>query len=553
MNWTYSADLKYARMVCDKVGLGLKIGEEHTTPSTDGKYMYLPPLDPMWSKSSPEYRDWWYSLLHESFHNIHSSDFDLIKDKKVNMKSFLGMVLNISMDYKIETCNRGAFAGRDSLVHQARYAFAKEKIYAHIGKIPAGDELRAICDAIWVMDSIARIPWIPEYKHDNIPGLLAPESEKPFEALLSHPTLLKDYQNQKTSEDTWDVVMLILKVTGVDPSDPKCNPPPLPKDEEEAKAEGMGWQKFSEIAVHDHSESNRDAGMHIEFDEIPSAGGWVPLPIKECDFDGPYREPVSDRQLAADFDTMFSQVHLSKKIRRELQSMARTRTVVNQRRGRVHGKALVKTSTDANAKVMKKKDVRFSPKSTAVMVLQDWSGSMGFRKYKAASVASHELGRVLHALQVPFAIHGFSTIGGQSNFIFNMKKFSETFNTEKYRDRCIGASHHMHSNADGDCLLWAAEKLMARKADRRIMFVLSDGSPAATDLHGNRHDGLMHFTQNVVKGMENKGAVEVYGIGIMDDNVRQIYNQCCVIAKPEELEGKLLNVLRNKILAGMMS
>ena len=102
MNYTYTADIKYARLVCDRCGLGLKIDELNTQPRTDGSYIYLPPLDPLWEKSSREYKDWWFSLLHESFHNIHASDFDLIQEKKIDMQSFVGNVLNIVMDFKIE-------------------------------------------------------------------------------------------------------------------------------------------------------------------------------------------------------------------------------------------------------------------------------------------------------------------------------------------------------------------------------------------------------------------------------------------------------------------
>jgi len=549
MNLTYTADIKYARMVSDKCGLGLKIDAVNTQPRTDGRYIYLPPLDPLWSKSSPEYRDWWFSLLHESFHNIHSSDFDLIKDKKIDMRSFVGSVLNIVMDFKIETCNRGEFAGRDSLVHQARYAFAADKIYRHLGKSPPGDTLKPMLEAIWVLDALCRIPWIPEYKADDLAGRLSPDGLGHLETLLSSSTLFANYQGQKTSEDTYNVQQEILTLLEIDQDDPANNKSPEPVEVED-DPEGMGWTKFSAIVASDHGDSNREAGVHIEYD-VTQDSDWVPMELEEKDLDKPFPEPVRDRALAAQFDDLFSQVHLSKKIRRELQSMARTRIVTQKRRGRVHKRALYKTAADSNAKVFKQRDVRFSPKSTAVMLLQDWSGSMGHTKFKNACVATHELGRVLQALQVPFGIYGFSTLSMVRNLLFKMKSFSETFRTDVYRDRCVNASHHMHSNADGDYILWAAEQLMKQKATRKILFVLSDGSPAAHDCHGSNN--AMGFTQKVVKKIEAMGLIEIYAIGIMDRNVDLIYKHRCSIDRSDELESKLLSVLRNKILAGMTS
>ncbi len=57
MNLTYSADIKYARLVCDRSGLGLNINADNKVPHTDGSFIYLPPLNPMWSKNSKEYKN----------------------------------------------------------------------------------------------------------------------------------------------------------------------------------------------------------------------------------------------------------------------------------------------------------------------------------------------------------------------------------------------------------------------------------------------------------------------------------------------------------------
>ena len=187
MNYNYSADMKYAKIVANKANLSLQIDRHNQQPRTDGKAIYLPPLDPTWDVSSIEYKDWWYSLLHECFHNLHPEDFEMLKDKEINTNSFLGTLLNLALDYKIETVNRGDFVGRDHLVHEARYAFAADKIYGNFAKYdPAKDPegLQARLEAVWVMDALCRIPWIPEYAKDDLPGLLSPQSSEWYVKLL---------------------------------------------------------------------------------------------------------------------------------------------------------------------------------------------------------------------------------------------------------------------------------------------------------------------------------------------------------------------------------
>ena len=78
--------------------------------------------------------------------------------------------------------------------------------------------------------------------------------------------------------------------------------------------------------------------------------------------------------------------------------------------------------------------------------------------------------------------------------------------------------------------------------------MLSDGSPAASDSHGNR--GIMQWTQQVARDLEKMG-IEVYAIGIEDRNVDKIYKHRATIANAMELEPTLLGVMRNKLIAGM--
>ncbi|NIH79719.1 cobaltochelatase CobT-related protein [Amycolatopsis viridis] len=68
---------------------------------------------------------------------------------------------------------------------------------------------------------------------------------------------------------------------------------------------------------------------------------------------------------------------------------------------------------------------------------------------------------------------------------------------------------------DGEALAWAAARARACEARRRLVCVLSDGSPmdGATALANDRHY-LDHHLMQVAGELERAGEVEVYGLGV---------------------------------------
>lgn len=587
MIYNYNSDLKYARVVADSAGLTLRVKQgEH--PRTDGKTIFLPPIDPLWDKDSIEYQQWWYYLLHECFHNRHPEDFVLLREKKIDTQSFLGMIMNIVIDFKIETINRGEYDGRDMLVHKARYRFAADRIYREFGKGNPLDVMRASAEAVWALDAHCRTPWIPEYKSDNISGLLGPEARSRLGKLLSEPGLVDRYSGQKTAEDSYNLAIEILKVLGMDPNDPevKGNTGEDQKGEGQQgesdqgnqqgdgqqgegqqgqsqgkgeqgggkgknPAQGHGWVEFSKM-MDQHSPDQRTGrsltSLTIKYDKMPHVD-WTPMPIEET----VYSRNVPPNFLA-ELKEAVANVSLSKRIRRELQSLMTDRWQGNKKRGKLHSKVLTRAVTADSARVFKQKHRRFTPKNTNAVVLTDFSGSMGGTTFKDtrifhAAVATHELSRVLQACQVPHGVWGFTTRSRYNNLVYPLKKFEERFESDEYLARALSSMQGMKSNADGDFLLWAVNKLLRRKADRRILFVLSDGQPAARDHQGS--NGIPVFTRKVVQHAESLG-IEVYAIGIETDTVSKFYKNHVIIKDASQLEGVLLNLLREKLIGGMV-
>lgn len=68
---------------------------------------------------------------------------------------------------------------------------------------------------------------------------------------------------------------------------------------------------------------------------------------------------------------------------------------------------------------------------------------------------------------------------------------------------------------DGEAVEWAAQRLVARRDGRRLLLVISDGSPTdgATALANDAHY-LDHHLSDVVARLQARGEVEVYGVGV---------------------------------------
>ena len=98
---------------------------------------------------------------------------------------------------------------------------------------------------------------------------------------------------------------------------------------------------------------------------------------------------------------------------------------------------------------------------------------------------------------------------------------------------------------DGEAVDWACARLERRSEARRILIVVSDGSPmdAATNLANDPHY-LDHHLREVVDRRERQGKVEICGVGVGLD-LRPYYRHSQVI----DLAGALGNEVFNQVAA----
>ena len=217
----------------------------------------------------------------------------------------------------------------------------------------------------------------------------------------------------------------------------------------------------------------------------------------------------------------------------------------------------------------REKDLEF--KDTIVSLLIDNSGSMRGRPITIAAICADILSRTLERCSVKVEILGFTTKnwkGGQSREDWNKKgkiKNPGRLNDLRHIIYKSGDIHWRQSknniglmlkegilkeNIDGEAILWAYNRLIKRKEERKILMVISDGAPVDdSTLSVNSGDFLEKHLKKIVKYIESKSNIEILAIGIGHD-VSRYYKKAIKITDVQELGdvmiGQLSGLFDNK-------
>ena len=105
------------------------------------------------------------------------------------------------------------------------------------------------------------------------------------------------------------------------------------------------------------------------------------------------------------------------------------------------------------------------------------------------------------------------------------------------------ARRPLKENIDGEALIWAHNRLLARGEQRRIMMVISDGAPVDdSTLSVNAGNYLEKHLRNVIEDIETQSPVELIAIGIGHD-VTRYYRRAVTIVDAEQLGGAMTDKL----------
>ncbi|QAY77081.1 cobaltochelatase subunit CobT [Sphingosinicella sp. BN140058] len=203
-------------------------------------------------------------------------------------------------------------------------------------------------------------------------------------------------------------------------------------------------------------------------------------------------------------------------------------------------------------------------RDTIVTLLIDNSGSMRGRPISIAAISADILARTLERCGVKVEILGFTTRawkGGQAreqwlsagrpanpgrlNDLRHIvyKQADEPWRRARKNLGLMMREGLLKENIDGEALLWAHNRLIARPEERRILMVISDGAPVDdSTLSVNSGTYLERHLRQVIAWIEDRSPVELIAIGIGHD-VTRYYQRAVTIMDAEQLGGTMIEQL----------
>lgn len=208
------------------------------------------------------------------------------------------------------------------------------------------------------------------------------------------------------------------------------------------------------------------------------------------------------------------------------------------------------------------KDTEF--RDTVVTLLLDNSGSMRGRPISIAAICADVLARTLERCDVKVEILGFTTKawkGGQSrekwladgrpahpgrlNDLRHIvyKSADAPWRRTRAHLGLMMKEGLLKENIDGEALEWAHRRMLARREQRKILMVISDGAPVDdSTLSVNPANYLEKHLRDVIAMVEKKKFVELIAIGIGHD-VTRYYDRAVTITDVEQLAGAMTEQL----------
>ncbi len=233
-----------------------------------------------------------------------------------------------------------------------------------------------------------------------------------------------------------------------------------------------------------------------------------------------------------------------------------------QERGELERRALARLATSPGYRTPFRTRRVMSGRDTAVTLLIDRSGSMAGRKIELARLCAAALCDALMQLGFACEALGYSSVDdpamrawrdrwlAQGHSPRGYNRFVERLDLEIYKrfdsDNPSGLARIDcgYENPDGEALGWAAERLLGRRARRRILMVLSDGYPAT----GDGDPALLRADLHARIADLGARGVELIGVGILDDAVETFYPTSTVVERLPDLPAVAFETLGRALL-----
>ena len=255
---------------------------------------------------------------------------------------------------------------------------------------------------------------------------------------------------------------------------------------------------------------------------------------------------------------------LANRLQRRLMAQQNRSWDFDQEEGILDAARLARIVTQPGHSLSYKVERETEFRDTVVTLLIDNSGSMRGRPISIAAISADIMARTLERCGVKTEILGFTTRawkGGQAreswlaagrpatpgrlNDLRHIlyKSADEPWRRAKKSLGLMMREGLLKENIDGEALIWAHSRLIARHEERKILMVISDGAPVDdSTLSVNNGAYLERHLRQVIGWIENRSPVELCAIGIGHD-VTRYYQKAVTIMDAEQLGGTMVEQL----------
>jgi cobaltochelatase CobT len=205
---------------------------------------------------------------------------------------------------------------------------------------------------------------------------------------------------------------------------------------------------------------------------------------------------------------------------------------------------------------------------TTLTILLDNSGSMRGNPIVMSAMACEIIAEILEKFSIKTEIIGFTTSdwkGGRVRKLWETsgrkknpgrlnelrhiiyKSFNQSFKKSKINLGLMLKEGILKENIDGEALLFARSRLIQQSEKRKILMVISDGTPVDDSTTCNNDgDILSDHLRHVINMIEKRGKIEIIGVGI-GHATDEFYKNSITIRALEDLGDvmidKIINVL----------
>jgi cobaltochelatase CobT len=255
---------------------------------------------------------------------------------------------------------------------------------------------------------------------------------------------------------------------------------------------------------------------------------------------------------------------LANRLQRKLMAQQSRSWDFDQEEGMLDAARLARIVTSPGHSLSYKIERETEFKDTVVSLLIDNSGSMRGRPISIAAISADIMARTLERCGVKTEILGFTTkawkggqaretwlaagrppLPGRLNDLRHIiyKAADAPWRRARTSLGLMMREGLLKENIDGEALLWAHARLIARPEERKILMVISDGAPVDdSTLSVNSGSYLEKHLRQVIGWIENKSPVELVAIGIGHD-VTRYYQRAVTIMDAEQLGGTMVEQL----------